>query len=626
MAAPPALSPQQLLAAGRYVEAGRALEASLRLAEAIQAYSRGAAWAEVARIHYHHHQFEAAADAWMRMMPAGWTPARQPPQPLHGAVYQAAMCYQQVGRIDDAVALLGSLGRQQQAAELLRSQGRHAEAAEVLGGGRPASFASDDPVTQAVALAQGGQTRQALSMLYRIAPGQPAYPRAARAAVAIARQQGVLDFDLDHFVGAWAAGRLAAHEPADCAYLVALAELYEHQGFAESAAGAYLAAAALSPENPALAAKVQALRRSSVKDRSGLGRILEQDLAFHGEAPRRRAASPLPDLPDLPDLPELTGEAPLPSPRPAPVDESADESADHTFDVDPAETMELPARIDPNLLDVGDVVADRYEIEALLGQGGMGKVFRVSDRLLDEQVAMKLFLADDDPAELQRFKSEMKICRKLNHDNVVRTFEFGTWKGSYFLTMEVLAGADLHDYLKDLGGPMPLEQGLGLMIQACDGLEAAHKLGIVHRDIKPQNLFVMTGGKALKVMDFGIAKAVSSDTGVTRAGTLVGSPAYMAPERLMAEGQQSASADIYALGVVLYQVFTGRLPFNAREIPALFMQHVSEPPPSPQKLNPGIPQALDTVMVRCLAKKPEDRYENCKALRRALQEVWRGLL
>ena len=260
----------------------------------------------------------------------------------------------------------------------------------------------------------------------------------------------------------------------------------------------------------------------------------------------------------------------------------------------------------------------------MIGRGGMGVVFQVTDRMLEEPVALKIINRDGSNREtdLQRFKDEMRICRRLTHDNIVRVFEFGTWSGNYFLTMELLEGTDLEGLLLKKRGPLGLTQALSLLIQACDGLGSAHKAGVIHRDIKPPNLFVTDGGRRLKLMDFGIAKARRVDVSLTAAGTVVGSPAFIAPERLKGEGQDTPASDLYSLGVVMYQMVTGILPFQAREMPALFMQHLQEAPMAPTRRNPSLPREVDGIVLKLLAKDPAERYASCLELRKALKKLY----
>lgn len=308
------------------------------------------------------------------------------------------------------------------------------------------------------------------------------------------------------------------------------------------------------------------------------------------------------------------------APEPATITLELDDAHVHAI------TSESP--LDPRQLQPGDRIAERYEVEKVLGRGGMGVVFAVTDRMLDEEVALKIISrpAGND-AEVKRFKEEMKICRRLQHPNIVRVFEFGAWRGNYFLTMELLDGEDLEGVIAKQGGPLPLLEAMPLLLQACDGLYAAHKDGIIHRDIKPPNLFVAGGGKTLKLMDFGIAKGAGSvDATLTAAGTVVGSPAYIAPERLFGKGRDTPQSDLYSLGIVIYEVLTGKPPFEAPELPALFMQHVNQAPEPLRRRNPLVPETLEAAVLKLLAKDPEERFPDARSLRKVLESSWGEIL
>jgi tRNA A-37 threonylcarbamoyl transferase component Bud32 len=221
-------------------------------------------------------------------------------------------------------------------------------------------------------------------------------------------------------------------------------------------------------------------------------------------------------------------------------------------------------------ISVGTVVADRYELIKLLGTGGMGTVFQAIDGELDEEVALKALrpkggLGRDDSRNvvLHRFKQELKVCRQLRHRNLVELYEFGVHQGVHFLTMELLVGETLDE---QLGEPLPLSLGLDYLRQVCAGLQVAHDWQIVHRDIKPANLFILRDG-TVKVMDFGIAKSRQAGQ-VTNTGLLLGSPMYMAPEQVTGSPPVSPATDLYALGVVAYEMFTGAPPScTARSFP-----------------------------------------------------------
>jgi serine/threonine-protein kinase len=250
----------------------------------------------------------------------------------------------------------------------------------------------------------------------------------------------------------------------------------------------------------------------------------------------------------------------------------------------------------------------------------MGIIYRAIDLELDEAVAIKLFGQQmDDPQLLSRFKQELSICRSLAHPNVIRHHDIGAHEGRKFISMELLAGASLRSVATERP---PLTVALGLLAQACAGLGAAHAQGIVHRDVKTDNLFVTTDG-VVKLMDFGLAKRLVSAVGeasgdVTVAGFIGGSPAYMAPEQITDFAHVGFGADIYGLGVVAYELFTGKRPFQHKERAKMFQAHMSVVPPPPTAMNAELPDAIDRIVMRCLEKDPNRRFASCEALRREL--------
>ena len=277
----------------------------------------------------------------------------------------------------------------------------------------------------------------------------------------------------------------------------------------------------------------------------------------------------------------------------------------------------------------GDLFAGRYDILSTLGKGGMGVVYRAHDRQLDEEVALKVLRPDvmkDDPTLLERFKQEIKLARRITHKNVLRTHDFGDTDGTPYISMEYLEGVTLKDLIVSKGA-LPLGVGLRIAKQMCQGLEAAHLQGVVHRDIKPQNMLILPETGDLKVMDFGIARVsdVKAGTppgasGLTTAGTVMGTPDYMPPEQ--AQGfPADYRSDIYSLAVVLYEVFTGRLPFTADTIMKVVMAHIRNPPPPPRTVNDRIPPSLERVILRGLEKDPEARYQTVGDMARDLGEV-----
>lgn len=271
---------------------------------------------------------------------------------------------------------------------------------------------------------------------------------------------------------------------------------------------------------------------------------------------------------------------------------------------------------------VGQRFAGRYQLEALIGEGGSASVYRALDIELNEPVAIKLFspaTASDLDTMVARFKLELTLSRILSHPNIIRLFDLGAQGEWRYLTMELLEGQDLASIINDSGKPLPFEQGLRYLEQACSGLQLAHERGVVHRDIKPHNLFVTKSGE-VKVMDFGIARKMNTP-GVTVVGTIAGTPEYMSPEQINGFSDVNFSTDLYALGVTAYQMFTGTLPFEQPELTRLLIAQATEPPPPPRSRNPEIPEVLEQVLLKLLEKKPADRPANAAELGAMLRGI-----
>ncbi len=259
---------------------------------------------------------------------------------------------------------------------------------------------------------------------------------------------------------------------------------------------------------------------------------------------------------------------------------------------------------------VGTVLAGRYELKEKVGQGGMGVVYRAHDRELDEEVAVKFLVPDllaSGGRSVDRFKQEIKVARRVSHHNIVRTHDFGEADGTPFISMEYVVGVTLKDLVARVG-PVPLGVGLRIAKEICQGLDAAHREGIIHRDVKPHNVLILPDKGELKIMDFGIARASRIHApGTTVAGTIIGTPAYMSPEQALGKPADMRS-DIYSLGVLFFEMFLGRLPFSGDTAMEVLHHHIQTPPPPARSLNPGFPVGLETVIQRCLAKDPADRY------------------
>src|SRR6266581_2933786 len=293
----------------------------------------------------------------------------------------------------------------------------------------------------------------------------------------------------------------------------------------------------------------------------------------------------------------------------------------------PTEALKAPGR--PSLAAGGDLLrpgtlfANRYEVKEILGMGGMGVVYRAFDRELREPVAIKTLrpeaLAGDGVA-LERFKQEIRLARRIAHRNVVRTYDLGEVDGMYYLTMEYVEGTSLKQLITTRGR-LPLPVTLTIGKQLCRALEVAHEQGVIHRDIKPQNMVVDPSG-FLKVMDFGIARLANPPhgKGLTEAGISIGTPDYMSPEQLSG-AELDPRSDLYAAGVVLFECLTGRVPFEAESVYALIAKHLEGSAPDPRTLNPDVPEALARVILKAMAKEPADRYQTAGQMHDALAAI-----
>jgi serine/threonine-protein kinase len=271
----------------------------------------------------------------------------------------------------------------------------------------------------------------------------------------------------------------------------------------------------------------------------------------------------------------------------------------------------------------GALFANRYRIEQILGRGGMGIVYRAIDTQLDETVAIKTLPGDvmqRSPEDLERFKREIRLARKITHRNVLRTYDYGEAEGVYFISMEYVRGYTLAELLDEAPDHrMAPRAAMGLSRQICRGLQAAHEQGIIHRDIKPQNVLIDHKGE-VKLMDFGIARMAESTEGMTQVGLIVGTPHYMSPEQV--QGQQlDARSDVYSMGVMLYEIVSGMKPFTSSSLTGVLTAHITETPKPLLELRPDIGRDVNAIVMRCLAKSPNDRYSDAGALLADLDRV-----
>jgi tetratricopeptide (TPR) repeat protein/predicted Ser/Thr protein kinase len=269
------------------------------------------------------------------------------------------------------------------------------------------------------------------------------------------------------------------------------------------------------------------------------------------------------------------------------------------------------------ILEPGRVLGNRYEILAVLGEGGMGAVYKVHDREVGGYAALKVIRPEmaNRPEVLQRFKQELILARQVTHKNVIRIHDLGEADGVKFITMDFVEGHDLSSMIREQGKFSP-DDAAGIIAQVCRALDAAHSEGVVHRDLKPQNIMVDTQGR-VKVMDFGIARSTEGTGGMTQTGALLGTPEYMSPEQ--AKGQHvDARSDLFSLGIIFYEMLTGKTPFHADTMMATIFRRTQEKARPPLELDPTIPQQVNDVVVKCLATEPEQRFQSASEILVAL--------
>ena len=266
----------------------------------------------------------------------------------------------------------------------------------------------------------------------------------------------------------------------------------------------------------------------------------------------------------------------------------------------------------------GTTFAERYEFIEELGTGGMGSVYKVFDKKIKEEVALKILKPEiADEKTIERFSSELKLARKIRHENVCAMYDINEEEGTHYITMEYVPGEDLKSFIRRVG-QLPVGKTISIAKQVCKGLSEAHRLGVVHRDLKPQNIMIDKEGNA-RIMDFGIARSVKGK-GITGAGVMIGTPEYMSPEQVEGKDVDQRS-DIYSLGVNLYEMVTGQLPFEGDTPLSIAMKHKGEIPKNPREFNPQIPEDLSHLILKCLEKRKEDRCQSTELIFSELSKI-----
>lgn len=477
-----------------------------------------------------------------------------------------------VSNAEKVLPLAQLLGLHGHVARMAAAVGQHERAAQ-------AWLDAGDRIAAARVFHQLGDPSRALDALVLVEAQHPDYRKACVFAVRLAWKLERLDFDLYHLLGDFLAS--TPQNPAEADAMALLAELFERHG------------------------------------QAGPGEELRALSQGKTDGPRVEAL-PEPDM-ELPPLPPEPAVLP-PSTGPDATLERRQHPAPATARAasgrpDPDLTEEGPERSDADM--IGMVIGGRYCIDSLLGRGGHGVVYKATDLALNEQVALKfLKVLGHDREAVKRFRRELKLARRLSHPNIVRVHDLGEDRGAVFLSMELLHGLVLRRLPRSA---LPLHRAIDVICQSADGLTAAHEVGVVHRDVKPDNLFVTQDG-TIKVMDFGLARAaeVHSDT---QTGIIAGTPTYMSPEQVESFSSVTAASDQYSLAVVAFILLAGRPPFAHREIIPLLRMHAEAPPPRASSFEPSLRQAVDPVLQRALSKKPGERYPSCRDFATALAEA-----
>jgi serine/threonine-protein kinase len=272
---------------------------------------------------------------------------------------------------------------------------------------------------------------------------------------------------------------------------------------------------------------------------------------------------------------------------------------------------------------VGELIADRYELEELVGSGGMSSVYRAHDSLLERHVALKVMheqlLSEDDHVE--RFRREARLAAQLSHPNIVTVIDRGEQEGRQFIVFEYVEGENLKALI-ERDAPLPEREAIELALQVADGLAFAHAHGLVHRDVKPQNVLLTEDGRA-KVTDFGIARSIDVHRGLTQTGTVMGTSDYISPEQARG-GHVDACTDIYSLGAVLFELLTGEVPFHGDNFVAVAMRHINEPPPSVRQRRPELSPRIDAAIRCAMAKDADDRFPSMEEFAAELRACLAG--
>ena len=279
------------------------------------------------------------------------------------------------------------------------------------------------------------------------------------------------------------------------------------------------------------------------------------------------------------------------------------------------------SRMPTTFMNVAEVLEGRYQVLKEIGRGGMGIVFQAHDKQLKEQVAIKILspLLSSDADALERLKREVSAARRVTHPNVIRIHDIAEISGLHFVSMEYFHGRNLKEHIRQ-SGALSMIQAYHIASQICDGLEAAHRQGVIHRDLKSQNI-IINDSNQIKIIDFGLARTAQVE-GLTATGLIMGTPEYMAPEQVAGK-RVDERADIYSLGIILYELFTGRVPFTGDSAIAIGFKQLKEEPIQPCTVNPQLSPAVENVILKALHKDP---LERCRSVAEVKTDLERAVL
>jgi predicted Ser/Thr protein kinase len=285
----------------------------------------------------------------------------------------------------------------------------------------------------------------------------------------------------------------------------------------------------------------------------------------------------------------------------------------------PLSLQEGVSQMQTSLVSVTSALEDRFQILRELGQGGMGVVLQAYDKQLKEQVAIKILspLVARNPESIERLRREVSAARRVTHPNVIRIHDISEANGLSYISMEYFEGVNLKEYVRQ-SGPLSISRVCQIMNQIADGLEEAHRHGVVHRDLKPQNI-IINRANHIKIIDFGLARSQHLD-GMTATGLIMGTPEYMSPEQVAGKSVDER-AEIYAFGIILYELLTGRVPFTGESAISIGFKQIKDDPPLPRSFNPAIPEELERVILKALHKDPLQRHHGCFELKQDLERA-----